>query len=432
MEQKDIDIFEILKNEEYGTELYTPKCGRVWHSGMANDKDSAKAIWTEDEAGREHFFDKNGKIYKEGEILLFPSKQMRDWSKFFKKGDVLVCYEGKKPYYTIFDGFENNTYQTFNGKFAYDSYEDKWYQNEGNLSTITFHKLSRADSEIYITKIEERFGGKLNLETLEIEKTQPEFKNGDIAFADYGNRQNVFIVSDKTDLSEGYNSFISLCLNGVTTLDMGYRRSFFKKDLCELRLATEEEKQQLFDDLAKEGKAWDSDKKQVVGLKPAFEIGKLYVFREEDEDGELAIIGELIAKNESEDTLTFGNQYEIETEKFVTDQAFDLRISVNKELREATENEVELFNKHYDIWKNGKEEMEQQAFKVFDKVLVRDEKEFKWIPALFVRDRGEGANYRYEALSIQSGKTSGFSCCIQFEGNENIAFTDYDIENLPF
>lgn len=194
MEQKDIDIYEILKDEEYGTELYTPKCGRVWHSGMANDKDSAKAIWTEDEDGREHFFD----------------------------------------------------------------------------------------------------------------------------------------------------------------------------------------------------------------------------------------------KNESEDTLTFGNQYEIETEKFVTDQAFDLRISVSKELREATENEVELFNKHYDIWKNGKEEREQPAFKTFDKVLVRDEKEFKWIPALFVRDRGEGANYRYEALSIQSGKTSGFSCCIQFEGNENIAFTDYDIENLPF
>ena len=50
MEQKDIDIYEILKDEEYGTELYTPKCGNVWHSGMANDKDSAKAIWTEDGA----------------------------------------------------------------------------------------------------------------------------------------------------------------------------------------------------------------------------------------------------------------------------------------------------------------------------------------------------------------------------------------------
>lgn len=332
MEQKDIDIYEILKGEEYGTELYTSKCGRVWLSGMANDKDSEKAIWTEDEAGREHFFDKNGKIDKEGEPLLFPSKEMRDWSKFFKKGDVLVCYEGKKPYYTIFYCFEGNTYRAFKGKFAHDCYEDKWYQDEGNLSTNTFQKLNRADSEIYVTKIEELFGGKLNLETLEIEK-------------------------------------------------------------------------------------------------PAFEIGKLYVFREEDEDGELTIIGELIDKNESEDTLTFGNQYEIENEKFVTDQTFVLRISVNKELREATENEVELFNKHYDIWKNGKE---QPAFKTFDKVLVRCGKGFKWLPAFFVRDRGEDFASRYNVLPLHSGKAADFTSCIPYEGHENFAFTDYDFVDLPF
>lgn len=326
MEQKDIDIYEILKGEEYGTELYTPKCGRVWHSGMANDKDSAKAIWTEDEAGREHFFDKNGKIYKEGEVLLFPSKEMRDWSKFFKKGDVLICYEGKKPYYTIFDGFEDNTYRAFKGKFAHDCYEDKWYQNEGNLSTNTFQKLNRADSEIYVTKIEERFGGKLNRETLEIEKP----------------------------------------------------------------------------------------------AKLTFEVGKLYVF---NEDGELTIIGELIGKNESEDTLTFGEQYEIENEKFVTDQAFDLRISVNKELREATENEVELFNKHYDIWKNGKEEKEQPAFKPFDKVLVRSGDNYKWFPALFIRDRGVGFESRHTALPIHSGEPASFAQCISYDGNEYLAFT---------
>lgn len=338
MEQKDIDIYEILKNEEYGTELYTPKCGRVWHSGMANDKDSAKAIWTEDEAGREHFFDKNGKIYKEGEILLFPSKEMRDWSKFFKKGDVLICYEGKKPYYTIFDGFENNTYRAFKGKFAHDCYEDKWYQNEGNLSTSTFHKLNRADSEIYVTKIEERFGGKLNRETLEIEKP----------------------------------------------------------------------------------------------AKLKFEIGKFYVFNEDDEDGELTIIGKLIDKNESEDTLTFGDQYEIENQKFVTDQTFDLRISVSKELREATDGEVLMFQKARTLLEKEKEEREQPAFKVFDKVLVRNGKRFKWQPAFFVRDRGEEAIYRYKVLLIEKGKVGDFTSCIQFEGHENIAFTDYDIENLPF
>lgn len=335
MEQKDIDIYEILKNEECGTELYTPKCGRVWHSGMANDKDSAKAIWTEDEAGREHFFNKNGKIYKEGEVLLFPSKKMRDWSKFFKKGDVLEYKKENNQATCLFDSYEDDTTKLrFIG--LYTLTKGKIWDTP---TSWDIHDWVKSDHPAeYIKTIEERLGGKLNRETLEIEKP----------------------------------------------------------------------------------------------AKLTFEIGKLYVFREEDEDGELAIIGELIAKNESEDTLTFGNQYEIETEKFVTDQAFDLRISVNKELREATENEVELFNKHYAIWKKEKEEREHPAFKVFDKVLVRNGKRFKWQPAFFVRDRGEEAIYRYKVLLIEKGKVGDFTSCIQFEGHENIAFTDYDIENLPF
>ena len=157
--------------------------------------------------------------------------------------------------------------------------------------------------------------------------------------------------------------------------------------------------------------------------KPVFELGKLYVFHERDEDGELAIIGELIDKNESEDTLTFGNQYEIENENFVTDQAFDLRISVNTELREATENEVELFNKHYAIWKKEKEAKEQPAFKPFDKVLVRDGEKFKWLPAFFVRLRGEGFERRCNVLMLLNGTIGNFTDCIPFEGNEHLIFT---------
>lgn len=424
MEQKDIDIYEILKDVECGTELYTSKCGRVWLSGMANDKDSAKAIWTEDEAGREHFFDKNGKIDKEGEPLLFPSKEMRDWSKFFKKGDVLVSKD--REVHIIFEKFEDDAFTKFRGKHYLwkECYNEEVFQME----TSVFEKASDDDAQTYINTIEKFLVGKLNRETLEIEKPQPEFKDGDIVVAEEDNYYDkvIFIAAIKDDI-------VSKALINVRYEDyeVHYNEYRFGRNRS-LRLATEEEKQQLFSALAKEGKAWDADKKMIVNLKPAFEIGKLYVFNEDDEDGELTIIGKLIGKNESEDTLTFGNQYEIENEKFVTDQTFDLRISVNKELREATENEVELFNKHYAIWKKEKEAKEQPAFKTFDKVLVRDEEECEWIPALFVRDRGEGANFRYEVLSIKSGKPSGFACCIPFEGHENIAFTDYDIENLPF
>ena len=162
---------------------------------------------------------------------------------------------------------------------------------------------------------------------------------------------------------------------------------------------------------------------------PCFELGNLYVFNEEDEDGDVTVIGKLIGKNESEDTLSFGDQYEIENEKFVTDQAFDLRISVHEELREATENEVELFNKHYFIWKEAKE---QPAFKPFDKVLVRNGKSCNWLPAFFVRDRGESFAWRYKVLPIHIGTVGDFPSCIPFEGHENIAFTTYDIEDLPF
>lgn len=427
MEQKDIDIYEILKDEEYGTELYTPKCGKVWHTGMADDKDSAKAIWTEDEAGREHFFDKNGKIHKEGEILLFPSNEMRDWSKFFKKGDVLVHRNG--DVHVIFEGFKDNCYTRFKCKhYLWKECFEDYSKEKSGMITFLFNKVSDDEAKTYINTIEKFLGGKLNRDTLEIEK--PEFKDGDVLFVKCkgGTFIEIFNYCKRNGKLYDHASL------DITTqeLDISGKYKISKENIVEIRLAAEEEKKQFFSSLAKKGKAWDAEKKQVVDLKPVkltFEIGKLYVFNEYDEDGELTIIGKLIDKNESEDTLTFGNQYEIETEKFVTGQAFDLRISVNRELREATENEVELFNKHYAIWKKAKE---QPALKVFDKVLVRNGKRFKWQPAFFVRDRGEEAIYRYKVLPIEKGKVGDFTSCIPYEGHENIAFTDYDIENLPF
>ena len=420
MEQKDIDIYEILKDEEYGTELYTPICGKVWHSGMANDKDSAKAIWTEDEDGREHFFDKNGKVSKEGEVLLFPSKEMRDWSKFFKKGDVLVHRDG--DIHVIFEGFKDNRYTRFKSKhYLWKECFEDYSKEQSGMVTFTFRKVSDDEAKTYINTIEKFLGGKLNRETLEIEKPQPEFKEGNVLFVKCqgDNFIEIFKYSKKNGDLFDHASLVPR----TQELDTSGKYKICKESIVEIRLATEEEKEQLFSALEKKGKRWDIEKKQIVDLKPAFEIGKLYVFNEDDEDGELTIIGELIAKNESEDTLTFGNQYEIETEKFVTDQAFDLRISVNKELREATENEVELFNKHYAIWKKEKEEREQPAFKPFDKVLVSNGEEYNWQPSFFVRDRGEGAIYRYNDLPIQSGKVADFAFCIPFEGNEHLTFT---------
>jgi hypothetical protein len=422
MEQKDIDIYEILKNEEYGTELYTPICGKVWYSGMANDKDSAKAIWTEDEDGREHFFDKNGKVSKEGEVLLFPSKEMRDWSKFFKKGDVLVHRDG--DIHVIFEGFKDNRYTRFKSKhYLWKECFEDYSKEQSGMVTFTFRKVSDDEAKTYINTIEKFLGGKLNRETLEIEKPQPEFKEGNVLFVKCkgDNFIEIFKYSEKNGDLFDHASLVPR----TQELDTSGKYKICKESIVEIRLATEEEKEQLFSALEKKGKRWDIEKKQIVDLKPAFEIGKLYVFKEEDEDGELTVIGKLIDKNESEDTLTFGNQYEIENEKFVTDQTFDLRISVNKELREATDEEYCTFREAYYLWEKSKEKKseEQSAFKTFDKVLVSNGEEYNWQPAFFVSDRGEGAIYRYNVLPIKSGKVADFAFCIPFEGNEHLTFT---------
>lgn len=272
MEQKDFDIYEILKGKTEGNSLYTPMCGKVEFRYLQDNKEAAEAIITNTNNGAEYTFDKNGKYVEEGEVLLFPSDKMRDWSKFaWKPGDVLVNKDG--DVHIIFERFADDTYCSFVGKYYLwkeNNDTEHFYENE-RLLTSDFQKAGKEDAQTYISTIEERLGGKLNRETLEVEKAQPEFKDGDIAFADYGNRQDVFIVSDRTRLSEGYSSFISLDLSSLT-LSMGFRTSFFKKDLCKLRLATEEEKKQLFSALEKDGKAWDAGKKEVIDLKPKVKL----------------------------------------------------------------------------------------------------------------------------------------------------------------
>jgi hypothetical protein len=264
--KEKINIAKILKDKPRGTKLYSSACGKCKLEEV-DDKSFKISFYNSKFGfmnGGEGYLDKNGKLYDDGECVVFPSKEMRDWEKFaWKRGDVLVNSRGLK---ILFDRWANDNYTSFYAK-TINLVEDGFLDT--NLHTLASEKEAKS----FIKCIEEKLGGKLNRETLEVEKTQPEFKDGDIVFMKgiksgyYANC--IFILrSEYKDGDERafYYAFYNTD-DKFTIAEYGYTRIHYS-----LRLATDSEKQQLFDALAKKGKRWDIEKKQIVDLKPKCEF----------------------------------------------------------------------------------------------------------------------------------------------------------------
>lgn len=250
--KEKINIAKILKDKPRGTKLYSSACGKCKLEEV-DDKSFKISFYNSKFGfmnGGEGYLDKNGKLYDDGECIIFPSKEMRDWSKFaWKKGDVLINSCG---FQCIFKEWASDDYTKFNG--CYSNSKDG-YEDVSNAETAKFVKLDNNIAYGYVREIERKLGGILNLETLEIEKTQPEFKDGDIVV--YG--ESVAIC----------RRFYKHTLSFYVSLNEMFGLLFADEveSSEEYRFATEEEKQQLFDALEKEGKAWDAEKKQIVDIK---------------------------------------------------------------------------------------------------------------------------------------------------------------------
>lgn len=259
--EENINIVEILKDKPQGTKLYSSACGKCKLEEV-DDKSFKISFYNSKFGfmnGGEGYLDKNGNLYDDGECIIFPSKEMRDWEKFsWKKGDVLVSEDNV---HIIFEKFEDDTYTRFTGKHYLwkECNVEDYNKEETKILTSVFKKATDDVAQTYIKTIEEHLGGKLNRETLEIEK-QLEFKDGDIVV--YGKSAAICRKIYKHTLSfyVSLNEMVGLLFADEVESSEEYR------------FATEEEKQQLFDALEKEGKAWDAEKKQIVDLKPKVEL----------------------------------------------------------------------------------------------------------------------------------------------------------------
>mgnify|MGYP006920139677 CR=1 FL=1 len=259
--ERNFNIAEILKDKPKGTKLYADAFGELSIEEICTEDNHG--ITLSDNCGTDWLFYNDGKYSWLGESILVPSKEMRDWHKFaWKKGYVLVSNDSDS--HIIFNGFSKNDYTTFEGKHWISVSKKRHVSCLKMQNVQDYHIEDNKDSaQTYINAIEKFCGGKLNLETLEIEK-QPEFKDGDILYGekDELHTDAIFILK----IVKGKrNYYACLVLNPYMTCD--YIGIGFAGNKT-LRYATEEEKQKLFDALAKQGKAWDAEKKMIVDLNP--------------------------------------------------------------------------------------------------------------------------------------------------------------------
>ena len=263
--EKELNISAILKDKPVGTKLWSPIFGNCVFSRLSGSGIRVFPIHNGFTSTEEKSFFETGQYTLAGEVCIFPSKQMQDWSKFaWKKGDVLVSNDSES--HIIFNGFSKDDYTTFKGNHRI-CVSEKWYISRLDMqNTQDYHIEDDKDAvQTYINTVEERLSGKLNLETLDIEK-QPkqEFKDGDIVHIPEGYITEEAIFIAKVEAKGVLHSYVYMSKDSMIPL----AESSFSVSGClnSLRLATENERQQLFSALEKKGMRWNPDTKQIEEL----------------------------------------------------------------------------------------------------------------------------------------------------------------------
>lgn len=151
----ETNIAEILRGCPKGTKLYSATFGEA--RLLTIDDDGKYPIVTIQDDHRPRNFTAQGCIddNPKAACILFPSDKMRDWDKFFKRGDIVTddVYNGK----AIFDRWANDNYTSF-------------YATSGNrYDTEVFRRADLDERARFIAELERQYGGTYNPKTLKVE-----------------------------------------------------------------------------------------------------------------------------------------------------------------------------------------------------------------------------------------------------------------------
>lgn len=170
----NINIAEILRDCPKGTKLYSPIFGNVSLERLLDYVEYP--IYVVDKNSGQIPFSKDGLYltnYSDAECQLFPSREMRDWSKFFKRGDVVYIKEANYVTdYAIFDSWKNDDYTEFNASIFYSN--KSGFAERKVCRTKLYNKANDILKAKLITFIEQHYNDKYNPDTMQVEGVKKE------------------------------------------------------------------------------------------------------------------------------------------------------------------------------------------------------------------------------------------------------------------
>lgn len=170
----DINIAEILKNCPKGTKLFSLIEGEVTFNGI-DDNNDEYPILILDTFKRQKSYTKEGYLingYPNAECVLFPSSKMRDWSHFFKRGDIIT----DNSIISLVEGWVDSNYYLFKPRFSVVADDRVFAPIECSYKSQHYHLASKEQQKYFIERIEAFYKGKYNPKTLQVEPIKSECK----------------------------------------------------------------------------------------------------------------------------------------------------------------------------------------------------------------------------------------------------------------
>ena len=244
-----MNIANLLKYCPKGTKLYSTAFGEV---ELFDISSLTNTILVQNNHDTPFTFYSDGSYILDGECILFPSKDQRDWSKFrlpLKKGDIMMKADGTIPFIASGEFYEDTSPKyicgvSITGRFSIGIY--------GWTSEFYIPASKEAKKELF-SKIAEA-GYKWNADTLELEKIEPKFKEGNVI---KDNKNNLYLIVDtnvRPKIGCALNQDMKLTILGkVTTLAS-----------IKFTIANEEERNILYSALVREGYQYDKKQHKLI------------------------------------------------------------------------------------------------------------------------------------------------------------------------